>query len=50
MVPIIYMLYLLGKEAGILHTEELMINQIICVEFVLIVIFTQAGALKITIS
>ncbi len=29
---------------------ELMINHIIWVEFVLIIIFTQAGALKITIS
>ena len=33
MLPIIYMSYLLGKEcAGILQEEELMINQIFCVE------------------
>lgn len=36
-----------GKEcAGILHEEELMINQIFCVEFVFII--TQAGALQTT--
>jgi hypothetical protein len=47
MLPIIYMLYMLGKEcAGILHEEELMINQIFCVEFVFII--TQAGALETT--
>ncbi len=41
--------FLLGKErAGILHTEGFMINQIFCVEFAFILVFTQAVSLQKT--